>query len=312
MLLYYDPIFLEHNTGSHPENAAKILPSVEVLTAFAENCSSQRVTWNPATLEQVQLVHTPAYIDRVKHFAAAGGGFIEPDTFVSERSFDVALMAAGAVCDATERLYRRQEKKAFCLVRPPGHHALPDSAMGFCLFNNVAIGARVASGKFGFERVLIVDWDVHHGNGTQAIFYDDPSVAYFSMHRDPFYPYTGAANEKGVGAGLGTTRNLPIQFGTSRQQQLQWFETELTEFTNQFHPQLIFISAGFDSHKDDPVGSLGLECEDFAALTDIVMHIAHQYAEGRIISVLEGGYHPVVLSHCIEQHLKRLAVTVTQ
>jgi acetoin utilization deacetylase AcuC-like enzyme len=309
MLLYYDSIFLEHNTGSHPENAAKLLPSIEVLNTLAENRSGHRVTWNPATLEQVQLVHTPQYIDQVQHFAAAGGGFIEQDTFVSKRSFEVALMAAGAVCDAVERVSQHQEKKAFCLVRPPGHHALADAAMGFCLFNNVAIGARVATRVFGFQRALIVDWDVHHGNGTQAIFYDDPSVAFFSMHRDPFYPHTGAVSEKGVGAGLGTTRNLPIQFGTSRQQQLQWFSTELTDFANQFRPQLIFISAGFDAHHDDPIGSLGLESEDFAVLTDTVIRIANQHAAGRIISVLEGGYHPVALGQCVEQHLKSLAAT---
>jgi len=265
-----------------------------------------RPRWQSASLERIKLVHSGTYVEEVKSFVSEGGGFIEPDTMVCPQSYEVALMAAGVVCDAVERIDRHEEKTAFCLVRPPGHHALADKAMGFCLFNNVAIGARVATREFEYERVLIIDWDVHHGNGTQATFWEDPQVAYFSMHRDQFYPYTGAANETGAGAGLGTTKNLAIKFGTPRKQQLECFEIELTAFTDKFKPQLIFISAGFDSHKDDPIGSLGLETEDFATMSRIVVDLASKYSDSKIISVLEGGYNPEALADCVESHLQEI------
>lgn len=262
-----------------------------------------RPRWQAATLERIHRVHPVRYVDEIKEFANTGGGYIEQDTVVSEKSYDVAMMAAGAICDAVERIDRNEDKTAFCLVRPPGHHAMADQAMGFCLFNNVAIGARVATQELGYERALIIDWDVHHGNGTQAIFWEDPKVAYFSMHRDPFYPFTGSATETGAGAGLGTTKNVPIKFGIPRHEQLLLFEHELKTFADQFKPQLVFISAGFDAHKNDPIGSLGLRSEDFATTTRIVTDLAETHAGGKIISALEGGYNPIALAECIEHHL---------
>ncbi len=269
--------------------------------------SCSRPHWQAATLERIQRVHKTEYINELREFAAHGGGYIEQDTIVSRKSVDVALMAAGAVCDAVERIEREHDTTAFCLVRPPGHHALPDHAMGFCLFNNVAVAARVATDEFGLERILIVDWDVHHGNGTQAVFWTDPKVGYFSMHRNHFYPFTGAADESGSGAGAGTIKNLPIEFGTARQAQIERFEVELSDFADQIRPQLVLISAGFDAHKDDPIGSLGLESDDFARLTLMVKAIASAHAGGKIISVLEGGYNPDVLAECIDLHLSELA-----
>ncbi len=212
-------------------------------------------------------------------------------------------MAAGAVSDAVKRIDRGENQTAFCLVRPPGHHASSDRVAGFCLFNNVAIGARVATKLLGYDRVLIVDWDVHHGDGTQAIFLEDPSVGYFSIHRDSFYPFTGSSSETGNGAGRGTTQNLPIRFGTSRQDQFKKFETELLAFAERIRPQFVFISAGFDAHKDDPIGSLGLEAADFASMTQTVLEIASEFADGKVVSVLEGGYQPESVAACIEQHL---------
>ncbi|MFT7630380.1 MAG: acetoin utilization deacetylase AcuC-like enzyme [Mariniblastus sp.] len=308
-LLYYDPIFLQHNTGNHPENSARLDPTIRHINSLAMASMYHRPSWPPASLEQVQLVHTHAYFDDLKSFANAGGGNLEQDTVVSQESFDVALMAAGAVCDAVERVVRGESKTAFCLVRPPGHHALPNQAMGFCLFNNVAIGARVAIRELGIERVMIVDWDVHHGNGTQAMFWEDPLVAYFSIHRSPFYPYTGEANETGAGPGAGMTCNVPIEFGTPRQKQLDSFEQKLTSFADEFAPQLILISAGFDSHKDDPIGSLGLETNDFRSMTAIVKTLAEKHCNGRIISVLEGGYNPIALAECVTCHLEELQET---
>jgi acetoin utilization deacetylase AcuC-like enzyme len=178
--------------------------------------------------------------------------------------------------------------------------------MGFCLFNHVAIAARVATDEHGLDRVLIVDWDVHHGNGTQNTFWTDPRVGFLSIHRWPFYPGSGDSNETGAGAGLGTTVNLPMEFGTSRKEYLARFRQALENFSDRMRPQLILISAGFDAHREDPVGSLGLEIEDFEALTRIVVDIAAAHANGRVVSALEGGYNPGVLAFCVEAHLKEL------
>ena len=305
-LLYYDPLFLHHRTGSHPENPGRILPVIRHLNFVALDTACSRPTWQDVSREQLMYAHSQDYIDAVREFAEHGGGWIEEDTVVCDESYAVAIRAVGAVCDATVRVVQGEGNSAFCLVRPPGHHALADRAMGFCLFNNVAVGARVAIRDLGIERVLIIDWDVHHGNGTQAIFWEDAQVGYFSMHRSPFYPGTGHADEIGSGAGLGTTCNVPVDFGTSREDQLQQFADQLTRFADKIRPQLVMISAGFDSHKDDPIGSLGLESEDFTTLTKIVQNVANTHAQGRIVSVLEGGYNPDALTECVECHLQQL------
>jgi acetoin utilization deacetylase AcuC-like enzyme len=199
-----------------------------------------------------------------------------------------------------------EAKQALCLVRPPGHHALRDAAMGFCLLNNVAIAARHARTVVDVDRVLIVDWDVHHGNGTQAAFWEDSQVAFLSIHRWPFYPGSGAADETGQGAGLGATVNLPVEFGTSRDRYLAQFARALETLAAKFKPQLVLLSAGFDAHREDPVGSLGLETEDFEYLTAAVLDTAAAHCEGRIVSVLEGGYNPQRLAECVEVHLAGL------
>ncbi|OHB74991.1 MAG: acetoin utilization protein, partial [Planctomycetes bacterium RBG_16_64_10] len=239
-------------------------------------------------------------------FAAGGGGRIDDDTVVGPSSYDVALLAAGAVCDAVDRTLRDGTGTAICLVRPPGHHALRAHAMGFCLLNNVAIAARVATDEWNLERVLIVDWDVHHGNGTQAAFWEDPRVGFFSIHRWPFYPGSGASDEIGSGPGLGTVRNVPIALGTSRAEYRSRFDRELHDFAAAIRPELVLVSAGFDSHRADPIGSLGLETEDFAHLTATVCGLAKAYAAGRVISVLEGGYNPPVLAECVALHLREM------
>jgi acetoin utilization deacetylase AcuC-like enzyme len=262
--------------------------------------------WEMVSAERLARVHTAEYAQRVAEFAKQGGGRIEADTVVSPASFDVARLGAGAAADAVEKVLRGEDKIAFCLLRPPGHHALRAHAMGFCLFNHVAIAARVATDEFALDRVLIVDWDVHHGNATQDSFWIDSRVGFFSIHRFPFYPGTGDSDEIGAGDGLRTTLNLPVTFGTSRQNYLARFRTELQAFADRIRPQLIIVSAGFDAHRDDPVGSLGLEVEDYESLTKIVQEIAATHAGARIVSVLEGGYNPGVLAGCVEVHLRQL------
>ncbi|MGV3483504.1 MAG: histone deacetylase [Planctomycetaceae bacterium] len=305
-LLYYDPVFMEHRTGDHPECAARILPLVRHLQFVGLDTDCRRRTWEPASMDRLCRVHTREYVASVEQCALGGGGHLDADTVVSRQSYEVALMAAGAACDAVQQVLEGEASNAFCLVRPPGHHAMPDHAMGFCLFNNVAVAARVATEELGLERVLIVDFDVHHGNGTQAIFWEKADVGYYSMHRWPFYPGTGAASEVGAGEGHGTTMNLPISFGTPRDAQLALFRKSVFTFARGIRPQLVIVSAGFDGHKDDPIGSLGLESEDFLTLTQVLLEVADQYADRRLVSVLEGGYDPAAMAECGAIHLEAL------
>lgn len=305
-LLYFDPIFLEHDTGGHPENAGRLRAVLERLDKNNADADCTKPTWKPATIEQLCHVHAADNIDSIKKFVGDGGGQIEQDTVVSEKSFDAARTAAGAAIDAVRRVVAGEDKTAFCMVRPPGHHALHSHPMGFCLFNNIAVGARVATEELGVERVMIVDWDVHHGNGTQATFWDDPSVGFLSMHRFPFYPGSGEADETGEGAGKGLTVNLPIRYGTSRKDQIERFRTATEALADKMKPQLVMISAGFDSHVNDPIGSLDLESEDFTTLTEIMMGIASTHADGRVVSLLEGGYNPTALAESVECHLRAI------
>lgn len=308
-LFYYDPIFMEHDTGDHPENPGRLLPVVRYLNFVALDSMCSRPAWKPATEEQICLVHTPAYVETLRQFAEAGGGWIEADTFMCGRSYAVARLAAGAAIDAVQRVVAGEDTSAFCLVRPPGHHALADRAMGFCLLNNVALAAKFATSQLGVQRVMIVDFDVHHGNGTQAIFWEDAQVAYFSMHRAPFYPYTGLGSEVGLAESKGTTCNIEVSLGTPRSELLARFRAELTKFSDAFRPELVIISAGFDAHRDDPIGSLGLLTEDFTVMTQVIIDVAQRHAGGRIVSVLEGGYNPDVLTDCIAEHLEALLQT---
>jgi acetoin utilization deacetylase AcuC-like enzyme len=305
-LLYYDPRFLDHDTGAHPEQPERLRQIIAQLEAgdLLDRCT--RPQWQPASRQRLQRVHEPGHIDRVAALAVAGGGRLDPDTVVSPASFDVAALAAGAACDAVDRVLAGESKTALCLVRPPGHHALAERAMGFCLFNNIAIAACVARDEHQLDRVLIVDWDVHHGNGTQDTFYSDGRVGFLSAHRWPFYPGTGDADETGMGDGRGATLNMPVTFGTPRPTYRDRFAAALEEMAARIRPQLVLISAGFDAHRADPIGSLDLEVEDFAELTQLVLDVAKVHAGGRVVSMLEGGYNPPVLAECVETHLKQL------
>lgn len=305
-LLYMDDKFLLHETGRHPECAERL----EHVHAKLKNSDLlEQVTQAPiqrADDEDVKRVHSNAHIEKVRTLAEAGGGRIDADTVVSPDSADVAWLAAGTAVDAVSKVVAGEDTQALCLVRPPGHHAVPERAMGFCLLSNIAIAARTAIQRFDVNRVLIVDWDVHHGNGTQDTFYGDEQVTFFSAHRFPFYPGSGRKSETGRGKGLGTTVNLPLEFGVSRKDYLTAFETSLTKAADQCKPELVLISAGFDAHAEDPIGSLGLETEDFGQLTKLVQQVAATHANGRLISLLEGGYNVERLADCVELHLRTL------
>ena len=305
-LIYRDARFLLHNTGSHPECPQRLMAIHSRLerSGLFQRCSEQDGVL--AGDDDILRVHSERHLNHIREFSKAGGGRIEVDTVMSPESADAAILAAGAAVDAVSKVIKGVDSTALCLVRPPGHHAVPDGPMGFCLFGNAAIAARTAVQRLGLDRVLVVDWDVHHGNGTQDVFYEDEQVGYFSAHRFPFYPGTGRKSENGSGPGLGTTFNLPLQFGISRLDYLSAFENLLTRAADSVKPDLIIISAGFDAHAEDPVGSLGLETEDFQKLTELVMQAAKTHCDGRLVSILEGGYNVDRLADCVEVHLETL------
>ncbi|MGC1276018.1 MAG: histone deacetylase [Planctomycetaceae bacterium] len=305
-VLFTHKRFLDHETGSHPEQPGRLraIASMLATTGPAQRCSAG--VCRPATYEELTRVHAAEHVAAIVQFAAAGGGRIEVDTILCPASADVASLAAGTACAAVDLVLDGDQRQAVVLARPPGHHALPDAPMGFCLFNNIAVAAAHARVAHGLDRVLIVDWDVHHGNGTQDAFYADPQVTFFSSHRSPFYPGSGASDETGTGPGLGSTFNLPLPFGISRKEFKARFAAKLALAAEQSRPQLVLISAGFDAHVADPVGSLSLESEDFTDLTRLVLDVANTHAGGRIVSLLEGGYNPPILAECVQTHLEAL------
>ncbi|NUO07778.1 MAG: histone deacetylase [Candidatus Brocadia sp.] len=306
-LLIYDDIFLQHDTGfGHPENAKRLENAVRHLreSRLWDQLRVERP--RAASIEEIGLIHPQTYIKAIKQIADTGGGWLDSDTAVSPASYDAAIYAAGAPLTAIDLIMKGEAKNAFCLVRPPGHHATPTRGMGFCLFNNVAIAAKYIQWKYRLEKICIVDWDVHHGNGTQDAFYNDQTILYFSMHRYPFYPGSGRNVECGQGKGKGFTVNVPLSADTMPGKYRELFMDVMDRRVTQFSPEFIIISAGFDPYKKDPIGGLNLETEDFGALTDIVAKSAERHCNGRIVSCLEGGYHLSDIPLCIEAHLKAL------
>jgi acetoin utilization deacetylase AcuC-like enzyme len=305
--LFTDPVFVEHDSGpGHPESPRRVARVAEALADAPVTREFQALEFRPATVDELARVHTSEHVEAVRRFCAAGGGRIEADTVASRRSFEVAAKAAGAAIAAVDAVLTGGATRALVLARPPGHHAVRDGAMGFCLFNNIAIAAAHALAIHDLDRVLIVDWDVHHGNGTQDLFYDSERVGFLSSHRHPFYPGSGLAEETGTGAGVGTKFNLPLPFGTPRREFLAKFEAILADAARVCRPQLILVSAGFDAHREDPIGSLGLEVEDFGTLTDLVRATAKEYCGDRVVSLLEGGYNVDRLAESVVLHMERL------
>jgi acetoin utilization deacetylase AcuC-like enzyme len=261
-----------------------------------------------ATEKEILACHSDKYLARVRQEIKSGAKRLSTgDTWICPESLRAAAYACGAACVAVDAVLDGKADNSFCVARPPGHHATPNRGMGFCIFNNAGIAARYAQRKRRVGKVLIVDWDVHHGNGTQEIFYDDPSVFYFSTHQSPWYPGTGTADETGKGKGLGTTLNCPLKRGAGRKQFMAAFRDKLAPAVSRFKPELVILSAGFDSRHGDPLGRLELTDQDFRDLTGLMLEMARQNANGRVVSILEGGYNLAGLGKATAAHVERLA-----
>ena len=300
--------YLEHLTGDgHPEQPARVTAIVERLETEGLLARARRIEPRAATDEAILRCHAADYLRIAAEDVADGAKQLSTgDTQISARSLDIDRLAAGGVMAAVDAVVKGDVRNAFAVVRPPGHHATPKRGMGFCLFNSIAIAARHAQATHGIGRVLIADWDVHHGNGTQDIFAEDGSVLFFDTHQHPLYPGTGLATETGRGAGAGLTINCPFPAGSGRKEIVGAFREILLPAAERFKPELVLVSAGFDSRIDDPLGSFALADEDFAELTSLLVGIADEHARGRLVSTLEGGYALSGLASAAASHVRAL------
>ncbi len=311
VLLLYDEAMLGHDPGStHPEQPTRLRAVRDALT---EN-PIPGMRWGvpqPARRDSIERIHTAAHIDRIESLRGQSAA-LDVDTVVSPGSVEAAYLGTGAAIDAVTAVVNSDAQRAFALVRPPGHHAEADRAMGFCLFNNIAVAAAHARERLGCERILIVDWDVHHGNGTQQAFYGDPNVLFFSTHQHPLYPGTGASEELGTGDGAGYTVNVPLPPGFGDADYAAIFRQILAPIADSFAPDLVLVSAGFDAHRDDPIGSMEVTDAGFASLCALVRDIADRHANGRLALILEGGYDAPALASSVGACIEVLAGSTPQ
>jgi acetoin utilization deacetylase AcuC-like enzyme len=298
-------MFREHDTGGHPENAGRLVAIDDTLERLRLLRDRPDIPFSAAPEDALARVHDPRYITGVREFAAHGGGRLDPDTIVGPSSVDIAALAAGAGIAAVDAALDGQAKRGFVLGRPPGHHATPTRGMGFCIFNTVAVAAAHALSR-GVDRVLIVDWDVHHGNGTQDAFYESDRVLFCSIHQWPLYPGTGAVTERGTGRGAGYTINVPLAAGAGDGAYADIFDQVILPAASAFRPQLVLISAGFDAHADDPLGGMQVTAQGFGDLARRVVQSAVDHADSRVVAILEGGYDPPALAASVVTTLAAL------
>ncbi len=303
----YHPDYLRHNTGSgHPERSERLQALVRHLAGTDFYSELAHITPEPAADELIRTVHPQSYLDFVQNSCETRLQYLDSDTVVCEHSYRSALLAVGGVVTACRAVMAGKVANAFCVVRPPGHHAEPERAMGFCLINNVAVAARYLQRQAGIQRVCIIDWDVHHGNGTQAVFYNDPSVLYISLHQHPLYPGTGATDERGLDEGTGYNRNFPLPAGTGDDEYIRILESQISRGVAEFKPDFLLLSAGFDAHHQDPLAKMLVTEAGFSEMTRLVKEMAAEHCGGRLVSALEGGYHLEALSASVENHLRVL------
>lgn len=308
--IVHHPIYEKHDTGpGHPEMPERYRVVIDALKKEDSLWGGlTEITPEKASQGAIQAAHTKDHFKRVEGAFEEGLDRLDMDTTISMHSFDASMFAVGGALAAVDAVMSGDVKNAFVAVRPPGHHATAERTMGFCIFNNVAVAARYAQNKYPeIDKVAIIDWDVHHGNGTQGIFYSDPSVFFFSMHQYPWYPGTGSRGETGQGKGLGSTMNLPVRAFTDADDQKAAFEAAISEIRSKMKPDLIFISAGFDGHRSDPLGQLQLEDRDYVSMTQTLMQWADEACAGRLVSCLEGGYNLQTLGGTVVEHVRALA-----
>ncbi len=301
----YHPDYLNHDTGpEHPERPDRLRASLAALQQSEVWKQLHAIEATPASIAQLCYAHETTYPEHVRQYCEQEIP-LTYDTPVSKASFDIAKLSAGGVLRAADAVATGAVKNAFAMVRPPGHHATQNRSMGFCLFNNIAIAARYLQREHGIGKVAIVDWDVHHGNGTQDIFYEDESVFFFSIHQSPLYPGTGSSYERGSGKARGTTLNVPMPAGSGNSEYITVCENVLIPALHNFSPEFILISAGFDAHYLDALATIELTAEGFAMLTDLILEVAEETASGRVVSALEGGYSLQGVSESVVAHVER-------
>jgi acetoin utilization deacetylase AcuC-like enzyme len=306
--LVYDPVYLKHDTGAHVENSSRLVETVSLLKKSQLMDKLVAISPRAAILDEIALVHSQSHISRVHTYSKKGGGWLDGDTYASLASYDVALQAVGGVLQGLDAVMAGEVNHAFALVRPPGHHATPEEAMGFCLFNNIAIAAAYAKRKYKLERILIADFDVHHGNGTQAVFRHEERVAFFSTQQENIYPFrTGFIQDAPHARGRIVNLPLPARAGDAAFARLA--ERVLDPLAERLQPEMIFVSAGFDSHWDDPLAELGLSSAGYHAYARRLVALAEEYCGGKLVCVLEGGYNPHRVASGVEAVLSALTGT---
>lgn len=312
--LLYDPVYLEHDTGfGHPERSERLPAVMNYIEKQPFFAALEHIPPRVAEPEWVEQIHSARYMQRAETACRRNYSHLDSmDVAISGRSYDVALLAAGGALELGDRVMSGTLRNAFGLVRPPGHHAEHETALGFCLFNNIAILARYLQKRHGLQKILILDWDVHHGNGTQHTFEQDPSVLYVSLHQYPYYPGTGAASETGSGRGKGATINCPMSAGAGDSDYKQAFSERILPDVDRFKPEIVLISAGFDAHRDDPLAQVNLTTECYGWMTERMMEVADRHADGKLIALLEGGYDLGALARSIGAHLRVLTGTAPQ